>query len=407
MYDVYEIRKEFPIFGVLVNGKPVTYLDTTASAQKPQAVFDAMSNVYHRFYANPHRGTYYFADAITSAFEQARETVREFINARETREIVFTRNATESINLVAATWGMQNVKAGDEVLISEAEHHANLVPWQHLCEVTGAKLVVFPVDDNGEFMREEFYARLGEKTKIVAVSAMSNVLGTMFPIEEIAAAAHKVGAKVLVDACQFAVHYPIDVQKIDCDFLAFSGHKTYGPTGIGVLYGKAEILEKMPPYQFGGDMIENVTFEKTTYADIPARFEAGTPASVQAIGMAEGLKYIKKLGFADIIKHEEELIKYTTERLLEVPQLKIIGTAKKKGGVFSFEVGNIYPQDIAFVLNKENVAIRIGHHCAQPIVNRMGYNSLARASLGLYSTKEDIDNLVAALLKAEKFFREE
>ncbi|MBR3676284.1 MAG: SufS family cysteine desulfurase [Alphaproteobacteria bacterium] len=407
MYDVYEIRKEFPIFGVLVNGKPVTYLDTTASAQKPQAVFDAMSNVYHRFYANPHRGTYYFADAITSAFEQARETVREFINARETREIVFTRNATESINLVAATWGMQNVKAGDEVLISEAEHHANLVPWQHLCEVTGAKLVVFPVDDNGEFMREEFYARLGEKTKIVAVSAMSNVLGTMFPIEEIAAAAHKVGAKVLVDACQFAVHYPIDVQKIDCDFLAFSGHKTYGPTGIGVLYGKAEILEKMPPYQFGGDMIENVTFEKTTYADIPARFEAGTPASVQAIGMAEGLKYIKKLGFADIIKHEEELIKYTTERLLEVPQLKIIGTAKKKGGVFSFAVGNIHPQDIAFVLNKENVAIRIGHHCAQPIVNRMGYNSLARASLGLYSTKEDIDNLVAALLKAEKFFREE
>lgn len=407
MYDVYEIRKEFPIFGVLVNGKPVTYLDTTASAQKPQAVFDAMSNVYHRFYANPHRGTYYFADAITSAFEQARETVREFINARETREIVFTRNATESINLVAATWGMQNVKAGDEVLISQAEHHANLVPWQHLCEVTGAKLVVFPVDDNGEFISEEFYARLGEKTKIVAVSAMSNVLGTMFPIEEIAAAAHKVGAKVLIDACQFAVHYPIDVQKIDCDFLAFSGHKTYGPTGIGVLYGKAEILEKMPPYQFGGDMIENVTFEKTTFADIPARFEAGTPASVQAIGMAEGLKYIKKLGFADIIQHEEELIKYTTERLLEVPQLKIIGTAKKKGGVFSFAVGNIHPQDIAFVLNKENVAIRIGHHCAQPIVNRMGYNSLARASLGLYSTKEDIDNLVAALIKAEKFFREE
>lgn len=407
MYNVYEIRKEFPIFDVLVNGKPITYLDTTASAQKPQSVFDAMSNVYHRFYANPHRGTYYFADAITSAFEQARETVREFINARETREIVFTRNATESINLVAATWGMQNVKAGDEVLISEAEHHANLVPWQHLCEVTGAKLVVFPVDDNGEFISEEFYARLSEKTKMVAVSAMSNVLGTMFPIEEITSAAHKVDAKVLVDACQFAVHYPIDVQKIDCDFLAFSGHKTYGPTGIGVLYGKAEILEKMPPYQFGGDMIENVTFEKTTFADIPARFEAGTPASVQAIGMAEGLKYIKKLGFSDIIQHEEELIKYTTERLLEVPQLKIIGTAKKKGGVFSFAVGNIHPQDIAFVLNKENVAIRIGHHCAQPIVNRMGYNSLARASLGLYSTKEDIDNLVAALIKAEKFFRED
>lgn len=406
MYDVYKIRKEFPIFDVLVNGKPVAYLDTTASAQKPQAVFDAMRRVYYQFYANPHRGTYYFADAITTAYEQARETVREFINARETREIVFTRNATESINLVAATWGAQNVHAGDEILISQAEHHANLVPWQHLCEVSGAKLSVFPVDDNGEYMEEEFLARLNEKTKIVAISAMSNVLGTMFPIKEIAAAAHKFGAKVLVDACQFAVHYPIDVQDIDCDFLAFSGHKTYGPTGIGVLYGKAEILEAMPPYQFGGDMIENVTFEKTTYADIPARFEAGTPASVQAIGMAEGLKFIQRIGFKDIIDHEEKLIKYTTARLLEVPQLKIIGTAKKKGGVFSFAVGNIHPQDIAFILNKENVAIRIGHHCAQPIVNRMGYNSLARASLGLYSTKEDIDALVAALLKAEKFFRE-
>jgi len=407
MYDVYKIRKDFPIFDVRVNGKPVAYLDTTASAQKPQAVFDAMRRVYYEFYANPHRGTYYFADAITTAYEQARETVRQFINARETREIVFTRNATESINLVAATWGLQNIHTGDEILISEAEHHANLVPWQHLCEISGAKLTVFPVADNGDYVEEEFIARLNEKTKLVAVSAMSNVLGTMFPIKKITAAAHNAGAKVLVDACQFAVHYPLDVQDIDCDFLAFSGHKIYGPTGIGVLYGKAEVLEKMPPYQFGGDMIENVTFAKTTYADIPARFEAGTPASVQAVGMAEGIKYIERIGFADIVRHEEELIKYTNERLAEVPKLKIIGTAKNKGGVFSFAVGKIHPQDLAFVLNKENVAIRIGHHCAQPIVNRMGYNSLARASLGLYTTKEDIDALAAALLKAEKFFREE
>ena len=407
MYDVYKIRKDFPIFDVLVNGRPVAYLDTTASAQKPQAVFDAMRRVYYEFYANPHRGTYYFADAITTAYEKARETVRQFINARETREIVFTRNATESINLVAATWGAQNIHAGDEILISEAEHHANLVPWQHLCEVSGAKLAVFPVNDSGDFVEEEFTSRLNEKTKLVAISAMSNVLGTMFPIKKIAAAAHRAGAKVLVDACQFAVHYPLDVQDIDCDFLAFSGHKIYGPTGIGVLYGKAEILEKMPPYQFGGDMIENVTFAKTTYADIPARFEAGTPASVQAVGMAEGIKYLQRIGFEDIISHEEALIKYTNERLAEVPRLKIIGTAKNKGGVFSFAVGDIHPQDLAFVLNKENVAIRIGHHCAQPIVNRMGYNSLARASLGLYTTKEDIDALVAALLKAEKFFREE
>ncbi len=406
MYDVYKIRKDFPIFDVRVNGKPVAYLDTTASAQKPQAVFDAMRRVYYEFYANPHRGTYYFADAITTAYERARETVRQFINAREAREIVFTRNATESINLVAATWGLQNIHAGDEILISEAEHHANLVPWQHLCEISGAELKVFPVADNGDYIAEEFLARLGDKTKLVAVTAMSNVLGTMFPIKEITAAAHNVGAKVLIDACQFAVHYPIDVQAVDCDFLAFSGHKVYGPTGIGVLYGKAEVLEKMPPYQFGGDMIENVTFAKTTYADIPARFEAGTPASVQAVGMAEGIHYIERIGFDNIITHEEELIKYTNERLAEVPRLKIIGTAKNKGGVFSFAVGNIHPQDLAFVLNKENVAIRIGHHCAQPIVNRMGYNSLARASLGLYTTKEDIDTLIAALLKAEKFFRE-
>ncbi len=407
MYDVYKIRKDFPIFDVLVNGKPIAYLDTTASAQKPQAVFEAMRRVYDTFYANPHRGTYYFADAITSAYEQARETVRQFINARETREIIFTRNATESINLVAATWGVQNIHAGDEILISEAEHHANLVPWQHLCEVCGAELVVFPVADNGAYLPEEFTARLSKKTKLVAVSAMSNVLGTMFPIKEITAAAHEIGAKVLVDACQYAVHYPIDVQNIDCDFLAFSGHKVYGPTGIGVLYGKAEVLEQMPPYQFGGDMIENVTFEKTTYADIPARFEAGTPASVQAIGMAEGIRYMQRIGFDNIIRHEHELIKYTNGRLSEVPQLKIIGTAENKGGVFSFAVGNIHPQDLAFVLNKENVAIRIGHHCAQPIVNRMGYSSLARASIGLYTTKEDIDALISALLKAEKFFREE
>ena len=406
MYDVYKIRKDFPIFDVLVNGKPVAYLDTTASAQKPQSVFDAMRRVYYEFYANPHRGTYFFADAITSAYEQARETVRQFINARETREIIFTRNATESINLVAATWGIQNLRAGDEILISEAEHHANLVPWQHLCQVSGAKLKVFAVGNDGSYLPEKFISELNERTKLVAVTAMSNVLGTMFPIKEIAAAAHRVGAKVLMDACQYAVHYPLDVQDIDCDFLAFSGHKVYGPTGIGVLYGKAEILQNMPPYQFGGDMIENVTFAKTTYADIPARFEAGTPASVQAIGMAEGIKYIQRIGFADIVKHEEELTKYTTARLSEVPKLKIIGTAPNKGGVFSFAVGNIHPQDLAFVLNKENVAIRIGHHCAQPIVNRMGYNSLARASLGLYTTKEDIDALIAALIKAEKFFRE-
>ena len=405
MYDINKIRADFPIFAERINGKPVVYLDSAASAQKPHCVMAAMNRVYETAYANPHRGTYFFADAITEAYEQARETVRQFINARSAREIVFTRNATESINLVAATWARQNLKAGDEILISQAEHHANLIPWQQICLEKGAKLVVFPVSDNGEYLPQEFSARLTDKTKLVAVTGMSNVLGTIFPIKEITAAAHRAGAKVMVDACQYAVHYPLDVQDIDCDFTAFSGHKTYGPTGIGVLYAKAEILEKMPPYQFGGDMVDNVTFERTTFADIPARFEAGTPASVQAVGMAEGLKYMLALGFDNIIRHEEELTAYTTARLSEVPQLKIIGTASNKGGVFSFAVDNIHPQDLAFVLNKENVAIRIGHHCAQPIVNRMGYNSLARASFGLYNSKEDVDALINALLKAEKFFK--
>lgn len=406
MYDVYQIRKDFPIFAVKVNGKPVVYLDTTASAQKPQIVLDTMQHFYTSAYANPHRGTYYFADAVTSAYEEARETVRQFINARNSREIIFTRNATESINLVAATWARKNIQAGDEILISEAEHHANLVPWQQICIEKNAKLRVFPVADDGAFIKEEFLKRLNSKTKLVAVTAMSNVLGTIFPIKEICAAAHQAKAKVLIDACQFAVHYPLDVQDTDCDFLAFSGHKTYGPTGIGVLYGKAEILENMPPYQFGGDMIDNVTFEKTTFADIPARYEAGTPASIQAIGMAAGLKYMQNIGFADIIKHEENLTTYMNNRLQDVPNLKVVGTAFPKGGVFSFSVGNIHPQDIAFILNKENIAVRIGHHCAQPIVNRMGYNSLMRASFGLYTTTEDIDALIAALIKAENFFKE-
>ena len=406
MYDVYEIRKDFPVLNEMINDKPFFYLDTSASAQKPQQVLDKMMKVYQKTYANPHRGSYTISEEMTTEYEQARETVREFINAKRAPEIIYTRNATESINLVASSWGGENLKAGDEVLISQAEYHANLVPWQHICQVTGAKLVVFPVSDKGEFIEKEFLKHLSEKTKIVAVTAMSNVLGTIFPIKNITAAAHKIGAKVLIDACQFAVHHKIDVQDIDCDFLAFSAHKTYGPSGVGVLYGKTEILQNMQPYQFGGDMIENVTYEKTTFTDIPARFEAGTPAAVQAIGMAEGLKYMMNLGLDNIEKHEQELVKYTTEKLLQVPDLKIIGTAKYKGGVFSFAIRDIHPQDLAFVLNKENIAIRTGHHCAQPIVNRMGYTSVARASLGLYSTKEDIDALYNALLKAEKFFRE-
>lgn len=406
MFDVYKIRKDFPLLSQPQNGKSLAYLDTAASAQKPLCVIETMKKVYETAYANPHRGTYKLADEITSLYEEARKTTQLFINAKLLEEIVFTRNATESINLVASTWGKQNIKAGDEVLISQAEHHANLVPWQQLCLSVGAKLRVFAVNDDGDFIKEEFLNNLSSKTKLVAISAMSNVLGTIFPIKEITALAHKTGAKVLVDACQFAVHHKIDVRDIDCDFLVFSAHKTYGPTGVGVLYGKSDILSLMPPYQFGGDMVDNVTFEKTTFADIPARFEAGTPASVQAIGMARALKYMSDIGADNILCHEQKLLKYTATRLLEVPKLKIIGNAKNKGGVFSFAIEGIHPQDLAFVLNKENVAIRVGHHCAQPIVNRMGYDSLARASIGVYTTKEDIDSLISALLKAETFFRE-
>lgn len=404
MYDVYEIRKDFPLLAQKFNHKSFAYLDTSASAQKPQVVLDALLKTYTQCYANPHRGAYYLADMMTEEYEKARETVRQFINAKSAEEIIFTRNATESINLAASVWGTQNLHTGDEVLISQSEHHANLVPWQQICQKTGAKFVIFKVTDTGDFDMNDFADKLSSRTKIVAISAMSNVLGTLFPVNEIIRIAHKHGAKVLVDACQFAVHHKIDVQNADCDFLAFSAHKTYGPTGVGVLYGKAEILRSMPPYQYGGDMVDTVTFEQTTFADIPARFEAGTPAGVQAIGMAQGLKYMQKLGLDNIVAHEQNLVEYTFARFKELQGLKVIGTSKHKGGVFCFDFKGIHPQDLAFVLNKENVFIRTGHHCAQPIVNRMGYTSLARASFGLYTTKEDIDMLIDALKKAEKFF---
>jgi cysteine desulfurase/selenocysteine lyase len=340
----------------------------------------------------------------TEAYENARRIVKDFINAKSENEIVFTRSATESMNLVASSWGLNNLHEGDEVLLSEAEHHGNLVPWQNACEKTGATLRFFKVEDDGSFDIENFYKLLNPKVKMVAVTGMSNVLGTVFPIKEIAHAAHLAGALCLVAACQSIVHTPTDVQDIGCDFLAFSGHKLYGPSGIGCLYGRYDLLAQMPPYQFGGDMIENVTYEKTTFTTPPARFEAGTPAIVQAVGLGSALQYLQSIGMKNIEAHEHELIKYTNERLKEISALKIIGTAPNKGGVFSFALGNIHPQDVAFILDKEGVAVRTGHHCAQPIVNRMGYTSLARASFGLYTSHADIDRFVAALQKAETFF---
>ena len=405
MYDVYKIRQDFPILQKLIDGKPNIYLDSAASAQKPKAVINIMNRILKNEYANVHRGTYALSDKITDEYEKARIIVQKFLNARSAQEIVFTRNATEAINLVAYSWAMENLHQGDEILISEAEHHANLIPWQIVCQKKGCVLRVFKIGDDGAYLPHEFTKSLSDKVKLVAVTAMSNVLGTIFPIKTITAEAHKIGAKVLIDACQAAVHQKIDVQDIDCDFLAFSGHKTYGPTGIGVLYGKWELLKSMPPYQTGGDMVDKVTYQHTTFAEPPSRFEAGTPAIVEAIGLGEALRYMQKIGLENITLHEQELVKYMYEKCREIKDFKHIGSLPNKGGVFSFQVGNIHPQDLAYVLGKEGVAIRIGHHCAEPLVERMGYNSVARASFGLYTTKEDIDAFVKAVTKAQKFFK--
>ena len=404
MYDVEKIRLDFPNLALEVNGHPNTFLDTAASAQKPQEVLDKIMHTYVCDYANVHRGSYHFSERATEEYEKARQIVKNFINADSENEIVFTRSATEGINLVASSWGLNNLGSGDEILLSEAEHHANLVPWQNVRDKTGCTLKYFRVNNDGSFDEESFYKMLNPKVKLVAVTAMSNVLGTVFPVKEIANAAHLAGALCLVDACQSAVHVKTDVRDIDCDFLAFSGHKLYGPTGIGCLYGKYDLLAEMPPYQFGGDMIEDVSYERTTFTCPPARFEAGTPAIVQAVGLGAALNYMQKLGMENIEAHEHELVKYAEERLSEIKDLKIVGTAAGKGGVFSFVLGNIHPQDVAFILDKEGVAIRTGHHCAQPIVNRMGYSSLARASFGLYTNRADIDRFAAALEKAKTFF---
>ena len=404
MYDVEQVRQDFPVLREIINGKPNTFLDSAASAQKPQAVINRIVDIYTHEYSNVHRGSYLLSEEITQAYEQAREKVRAFLNAASAREIVFTRNATESINLVASTWGRRFLTKMDEVLISEAEHHANLVPWQVLRDEIGFELKIFKINDDGSFNWNDFCRNLSGKTKLVAVTGMSNVLGTVFPLKEMIKSAHEVGAKVLVDGCQYVVHQPTDVRDLDCDFLAFSGHKTYGPSGIGVLYGKADLLDAMPPYQFGGDMVNVVTYQSTTFDVPPARFEAGTPAIVQAIGLGTALDYMMTLGMENIKAHEDELTAYMHKRLLEVKGLHEVGTAAGKGGVFSIAIDGIHPQDLAFILDKEGVSVRVGHHCAAPLVRRMGYESLTRASFGLYSNHTDVDNFIAALHKAQTFF---
>lgn len=404
MFDINKIRQDFPILNTLIKGKRNTFLDTAASAQKPKVVIDSMQKIYLEEYANVHRGSYYLSEKITEKYELARKNIAKFLNAKKEQEIVFTRNATEGINLVASTWGIKNLHKDDEILLSKAEHHANLVTWQQIAKKTEAKVVYFDLGEDGGFVLENFRKKLSDKTKIVATTAMSNVLGTIFPIDVICKEAHKYGALVLVDACQYAVHKKIDVQHFDCDFLVFSGHKLYGPTGIGVLYAKYDLLLNIPPYQYGGDMIETVSYDNTSFALPPAKFEAGTPAIVQAIGLGYAIDYLEQFNFNDIEKEEQALTEYTTNKLLEIDSLKIYGNCPNKGGVFSFSLDGIHPQDLAFVLGQEGVAIRTGHFCAEPLVKSLGHNSLSRVSLGIYSSKEDIDILVKTIYKAKKLF---
>ena len=403
-YDVAAIRADFPILAQDIRGQSLVYLDSAASAQKPRQVIDCVSGVYETGYANVHRGLHYLSEKATADYEGAREKIRAFMNAESSAEIIYTRGASEAINLVAASWGGANIGPGDEIVISEAEHHSNIVPWQILRDQKGAVLKVLPVDDEGAVHLDQFRGLLSERTKIVAVTHVSNVLGTVYPIKEMARLAHQVGAVILIDGCQGITHMPVDVRDLDCDFYAFSGHKLYGPSGIGVLYGKAALLEAMPPYQSGGDMIERVTFEKSTWAELPHKFEAGTPAIAQAIGLGAAVDYVSQVGMAAIAAHEQELLTYTTQRLASVPGLRLIGTAPGKVSVVSFVMDCAHPHDISTIIDQTGVAIRAGHHCAQPLIDRFDIPSAARASFGMYNTVEEADRLVAGLEKVEEIF---
>jgi cysteine desulfurase/selenocysteine lyase len=403
-FDPNIIKEDFPILKQLVYGKPLVYLDNAATSQKPTAVIDAMTHYYSTDNSNIHRGVHLLSERATQAYEEARAKVQRFINAAESKEIIFTRGTTEAINLVAGSYGRANVQAGDEVLITAMEHHSNIVPWQILCEEKGARLRVAPINDDGELILEEFTKLLNERTKIVSVVHVSNALGTINPIPGIVEIAHHHNVPVMVDGAQAAPHMKLDVQELDCDFYAFSGHKVYGPTGIGVLYGKASLLDAMPPYQGGGDMIASVTFEKTTYNTLPYKFEAGTPNIAGTIGLGAAIDYVNQIGLERIAKYEHELLEYGTEALSQIPGLRLIGTAKEKAGVLSFVLEGVHPHDIGTILDREGIAIRTGHHCAMPVMERFGIPATARASLAFYNTKEEIDALVAGIHKVKEVF---
>ncbi len=401
-FDVRTIRKYFPILNRELNDKRLVYFDNAATSQKPQFVIDALVNYYSNYNANIHRGIHTLAEEATAAYESTRVAVRKFINAALPEEIIFTRGATEGLNLVAYTYGRQNIHAGDEIIISGMEHHSNIVPWQMLCEEKKAVLKIIPITENGELDMDVYKKLLSPKTKLVSVVHVSNSLGTINPVKEIIDAAHRVGAVVMIDGAQSTVHLDIDVQEMDCDFFAFSGHKVYGPTGVGVLYGKKELLESMPPFMGGGEMIKEVTFEKTTYADLPYKFEAGTPNIADTVALKSALDFIEEVGKESVRNHEIELLQYATEQMKAIPGLKIIGNAKEKVSVVSFVIKNIHPQDLGVLLDNQGIAVRTGHHCTQPVMDYFKIPGTVRASFAMYNTKEEINKLVAGLHKAIK-----
>ena len=403
-YDVEAIRRDFPILSRMVHGKPLVFLDSAASAQKPQTVIDAVASCYSEEYANIHRGVYFLSELATEKFEGARRKVQRFLNAAEAREVVFTRNATEAINLVASSYGRKFLKSGDEIILSEIEHHSNIVPWQLLRDQTGIVIKVAPVDDRGALLLDRFRALLSKRTKLVAITHMSNALGTVLPVKEIARLGHDAGALVLVDGCQAVPHMGVDVRDIDADFYVFSGHKLYGPSGIGVLYAKAHLLEAMPPYQGGGEMIVSVSFEKSTYAPIPHKFEAGTPHIAGAIGLGAAIDYVTATGLNRISNHEHALTTYATERLMAIPGVSLVGTAPGKGSILSFTVEGVHPHDVGTILDHHGIAVRAGHHCAQPVMERFQVPATVRASLGMYNTQAEVDELAAAIRHVREIF---
>jgi cysteine desulfurase / selenocysteine lyase len=403
-FDVEKIRHDFPILARDVRGKKLVYLDNAATSQKPRAVIDAITRYYEQENANIHRGVHFLSQLATSEHDRARQAVRSFINASDVKELIFVRGTTEAINLVAQTYGRVNVGSGDEVLITAMEHHSNIVPWQILCDEKGTKLRVAPINDAGELILDEFAKLLTSRTKIVAVAHVSNALGTVNPLAQIIELAHKKNIPVLVDGAQAVPHMKVDVQALDCDFYTLSSHKMFGPMGIGVLYGKAELLEAMPPYQGGGDMISSVTFEKTTYNKLPFKFEAGTPDVAGAIGLGAAVEYLNEVGMDNIAKYEHELLVYATDKLSAITGVGLIGTAKERAGVISFVIENVHPHDVGTILDQEGIAIRTGHHCAQPIMDRFGIPATARASFAFYNTKEEVDALVNGIVKVQEVF---